>query len=494
MSMMLPHNHKFAICAVLLALCLGSLSVAAAEEARRIPAGQRQLFLDDDAIAKIENLKRTLHQPEKRGAVIRSGNPSQTIQTRTAPVWDPEAKHFKLWVMSTDEPLRISTDGLHWTAGPRPNLRIDHAVYDPHDKDPARRFKAALLNEGFAVSPDGVQWTKLDLPAIPSNDEGNFSYDPREGLFIHAVKRGGPFGRAVAIATSRDFKTWRDYGVVFHADELDQEIGKRRIAERLANPMLKQTEYNTPEHYSVQIYNMGVFHYEGLYIGLPSIYHHTGKVPPGWPGFEKLRLSPAMQDAVSKYGDYTGFYNIQQVTSRDLVHWQRVAERQPFLEASPLGAEAYDIQTIIGPSAPVVRDDELWFYYTGIKHYAFVTSGNEPGYDDYYPDKGAICLAVLRRDGFVSLDAGEEPGTLLTKPFVLAGTTLHVNVDARAGELGVTVLGEDGQTVAVAEPVMGDQPRAALRWKSGDLDSVKDKTVSLRLSLHNALLYSFWAE
>ena len=127
MSMMLPHNHKCAICAVLLALCLGSLSVAAAEEARSIPAGQRQLFLDDDAIAKIENLKRTLHQPEKRGAVIRSANPSQTIQTRTAPVWDPEAKHFKLWVMSTDEPLRISTDGLHWTAGPRPNLRIDHA-------------------------------------------------------------------------------------------------------------------------------------------------------------------------------------------------------------------------------------------------------------------------------------------------------------------------------------------------------------------------------
>ena len=494
MSMMLPYNYKCVIAAVLLALSEGSLSVAAAEEARRIPAGQRQLFLDDDAIAKIENLKRTLHQPEKRGAVIRSGNPSQTIQTRTAPVWDPEAKHFKLWVMSTDEPLRISTDGLHWTAGPRPNLRIDHAVYDPHDKDPARRFKAALLNEGFAISPDGVQWTKLDLPAIPSSDEGNFSYDPSEGLFIHSVKRGGPFGRSVAIATSRDFKTWNDYGLVFHADELDQGIGKRRIAERLANPMLKQTEYNTPEHYSVQIYNMGVFHYEGLYIGLPSIYHHTGKVPPGWPGFEKLRLSPAMKDAVGKYGDYTGFYNIQLVTSRDLVHWQRVAERQPFLEASPLGAGAYDIQTIIGPSGPVVRDDELWFYYTGIKHYAFVTSGNEPGYDDYYPDKGAICLAVLRRDGFVSLDAGEEPGTLLTKPFVLAGTTLHVNVDARAGELGVTVLGGDGQTVAVSEPVMGDQPRAALRWKSGDLDSVKDTTVSLRLSLRNARLYSFWAE
>ncbi len=43
------------------------LSVAAAEEARRIPAGQRQLFLDDDAIAKIENLKQPLHRTRPCG-------------------------------------------------------------------------------------------------------------------------------------------------------------------------------------------------------------------------------------------------------------------------------------------------------------------------------------------------------------------------------------------------------------------------------------------
>ena len=55
-----------------------------------IPCGQRQLFLDDVGIERIENLTRTLHQPSKRGAVVRSANPTQTIQTRTAPTWDPE--------------------------------------------------------------------------------------------------------------------------------------------------------------------------------------------------------------------------------------------------------------------------------------------------------------------------------------------------------------------------------------------------------------------
>ena len=39
------------------------------------------------------------------------------------------------------------------------------AVRDANDPDPDRRYKAALLNAGFAVSPDGVNWTKLDVPA-----------------------------------------------------------------------------------------------------------------------------------------------------------------------------------------------------------------------------------------------------------------------------------------------------------------------------------------
>src|SRR5689334_19865435 len=66
-------------------------------------AAQRQLFLDDYGIGSIENLRRSMHRPEKRGAVIRSPDPRQTVQTRTAPVWDPAAKLFKLWVLGIDQ-------------------------------------------------------------------------------------------------------------------------------------------------------------------------------------------------------------------------------------------------------------------------------------------------------------------------------------------------------------------------------------------------------
>ena len=191
-----------------------------------VPCGQRQLFLDDVGIERLENLTRTLHQPTKKGAVARSANPTQTIQTRTAPAWDPEEEVYKLWVIGTDESYRVSADGLHWTPRSEPNIGGPMAVRDGNDPDPGRRYKAALLNAGFAVSPDGVNWTKLDVPPVPSSDEGNFSYSEQEGLFIHTVKRSGPYGRSLALATSIDFEHWDDYGLVFHADELDQEMGR----------------------------------------------------------------------------------------------------------------------------------------------------------------------------------------------------------------------------------------------------------------------------
>ncbi len=498
MFMMLPHNHKCEISAVLLVLCLGSLSVAAAEEARRIPAGQRQLFLDDDAIAKIENLKRTLHQPEKRGAVIKPDQPWETaLQTRCAPVWDEQAKRYKLWLITSTPAAGVagttyaeSVDGVKWT---KPILRqwkyqdsrennfvavepdsawpanaMENVVYDPDDADPQRRFKGFLgaIGRQPIVSPDGIHWKKLDVPVLPSSDESNLSYDRQSRTFIATLKTSGPFGRSHGLWTSKDFQTWTNTGVLIHTDEEDQRLARANILTRLADDQFQQPRYNDPADYNADIYNVGVFRYEGLYVAMPAVYHATGKIP---------------------IGNTDGFHLVQLRSSRDLQTWQHAGDRKTFIGPSPVKGGAFDLTQLLPPSAPIVRDDELWFYYTGIKYRAEPAQPESGG-------MGAICLAVLRRDGFVSLDAGDEPGTLLTKPFVLAGTTLHVNVDARAGELGVTLLDGDGQTVAVAEPVTGNQPRAEFRWKSGDLDSVKGKTVSLRLSLHNAHLYSFWSE
>jgi hypothetical protein len=261
---------------------------------------------------------------------------------------------------------------------------------------------------------------------------------------------------------------------------MDQDLGKKHIQARTSDRTLQQTSYDDASVYRVDVYNMGVFHYEGFYIGMPAMFHATGPVP--------------------NYPNTDGFHLVQLACSRDLKTWLRLGGRQTFIGPSRLDSGAYDLTQILPPSAPVAKEDELWFYYTGLKYRAsFRYLGTYPdGETVPIPgrdcDGGAVCLAVLRRDGFISLDAGEDPGTVLTKPFVLGSTTLHVNVDASAGELDVTILDGGGQTIAVSEPVTGDQPRATMQWKSGDLANVKGQTVSLRFALRKGRLYSFWCE
>ncbi|MEE3373196.1 MAG: hypothetical protein VX346_27930 [Planctomycetota bacterium] len=444
----------------------------------RVPLHVRQLFLDDQGIAQRTALQRSMHRPSKRGAVIRSPDPTQTVQTRTAPVWDAAAKTYKLWVIGIDQNLWESPDGLHWSAGAKTNNRIMMAVYDPVDPDPRRRFKAPLLNNGFVVSADGIHWDKIAVSKIQSFDEGNFSYAPKQGLFIHTVKRKGTYGRALALASSRNFVDWHDLGIVFQSDERDQTLARQHIAARFADAGLHHPPYRDPSVYNVDVYNMGVFYYEGVYLGIPAMYHATGPVP--------------------NYPNTVGFHLLQLAFSRDLKHWQRLGDRSTWIGPSRHGSGAYDMTQILPPSAPIVRGDELWFYYTGLKwRGSFTYEGTFPnGKMVRIPGKdrdgGAICLAVLRRDGFISLDAGDSPGTLDTRPFALTGSTLRLNVDAHDGEIQATLLDSSGRILATAQPVTGDQPRAEVTWQEGSLADHLGERVTLRLTLRRASLYSYW--
>lgn len=487
-----------------------------------IPVGQRQLFIDDLGIKEINNLVRRMHQPRKLGAVIR---PDRSIgitshQTRTAPIWDPNEKVYKFLVHGCPDDMNISAcsyfesnDGLHWTKpslnqveydGSMDNnyLSIDNGiyrlapvlfVYDPNETDPLRRFKGAAhfmrrINDqqrepsvGFLVSPDARNWKMLDGISVRSSDEQNMSYDHISKQFILTVKHGGTKGgRAVWLSTSLDFEHWTEPELIFEADETDQELGRKNIEERLADCGLWQPLYNNPEAYKVDVYNMGVFRYEGLYIGMPAMYHAVGKIP--------------------NYPNTDGFHLVQLAYSRDMKNWQRLGERKTFIGPSPTGAGAYDLTQIIGPSSAIIKDDELWFYYTGLKYRANWEYVGEypngkhiplPGLD---PDVGAVCLAVLRRDGFVSLDAKEAKGTVVTKSFRLSDTNLYINADALNGNCVVEVLDRDGKILAESTNMTGDLLHGKVDWQSGNFALLQEQIISLRFILHNASIYSYWLD
>lgn len=480
------------------------------DKCRQFPAGERQLFLDDDDIARMEGLHRVFHQPRKRGAVIRrepalGGNP----EIRSAPVWDPEARVWKLWTICiTPEELHgiaglsgyhESCDGLHWYQpilreaeylGTRENnlvyipmgdgctAEILGAVYDGSDPDPDRRYKALSFTMApelailFATSPDGIHWNRVDIPPIASGDEPNFSFDESRHLFIATVKVPGPFGRSHALTVSEDFESWSEPELVFHADEEDQEQARRIIADRLADPTLQQPVFNHPEEHGVDVYNFAISRYESRYIGFASMFYHTGR---------------AWNDR-----NHDGFHHVQMACSRDMRSWQRMGERAPFIGPSPLGSGAYDTMQILGPSFPVVRGDQLWFYYSGIRH-------------RWHPPKvsrerAAICLATMRRDGFVSLNACESGGAVTTEPFQWEGERLYLNADAESGEIRCELIGTDGQPLAGYERnnsvcFTEDGVRQPFHWV--EKEAMPDKTecpVQLRVWLRDARLYSYWFE
>ena len=511
-------------------------SVATAQETVPVPAGERQLFLDDHGIAKIAGLQRTMHQPKKRGAVVKPDVPSDgnLLELRAAPIWDESERVYKMFylAMPMDDhrfigmALAVSKDGLQWDKpdwgqqieirGSMKNNRIavEHkpgvrdtfflnVVYDPDDPDAGRRYKALYGDEYRIplVSPDGIRWTKLAVPRLASADESSLVYDRKHRRFLAWLKTGNKYGRAHSLTISQDFRIWSESQLSFGADDKDQPLALKFIRERVADrglsrpvfvdddPDLGKPVRPGPKTWQAECYYIGVFPYEGLYIGFPSMFYPTGV------------------DANGNNCD--GFQLIQLASTRDLLTWTRHGDREPFIPPGRIDdglVGVWDRMQMFATD-PIVRDDELWIYYCGLKWrdnpYEFNSdrSSRDPKSlsaeerADRAEGMGAICLAVLRRDGFVSLDAGETPGEITTKPFKWSGSKLLANVETKEhGELRAEVLDTEGAVIATSQPMQGNQPRGEFRWNPALPQSLRGQQVSLRFTLREASFYSWWTE
>lgn len=536
--------HKPAILSTLLILLtFGQGRAAVARDPILLEGGRKQLFLDDHLIERTQNLKQVMHRPTKRGAVLLPDQPweGRFTVTVSAPMWIEEEARYKMvyearpfvykeanfrWA------LAVSRDGLVWEkpalgavefdgsrdnnliAAPE-NKRLWHVVHDPDDPDPARRFKGFLGHSGRrpVVSPDAVHWKILDVPTLPSGDAGTLTYDRERRRFLGLLKFGGRYGRSYNLSVSNDFVQWSEPRFVFSTDGEDQkhalEVIRRRIANAgLARPMFvdpdpslgwtpPEIEFKNRGTWNAQCYNIGVFPYEGLYIGLPMILYPTGARLP-----ERRNVD--------------AFHLIQLAMTRDLKQWKRLGNREAFIGPSRLEqglAGNYDRMQLMPTNRPVEKEEELWFYYSGFKWrvcpYDRYTDGSPRAPEslspaeraDYLEDAhSAIHLAVLRRDGFVSLDAGRHGGTLLTRPLVMAGDRLWLNLDASEGRVRVEILDVKGQPIPGfsgpdARSLSGDRIRLPVRWKGSEsLSRLSGQIVRFRIHLRQASLYALWTE
>lgn len=490
---------------LLLPLASASSAVAEpADPADPAPAwqparGVRELFLDDAGIERLEGLRRVLHAPERHPAnpVLRPEAPwEDRCQVYGTACYDDALGKFRLWYLTTPRdrglnPIRLPTheraphttlaayaeseDGVRWVKpalgqfpydGDDRNNLLDIGKYncegiavlhDPRDPDPGRRWKAAYWDHGsgdwevrdgkpyakpgprdgfcVAVSPDGIRWKPYEgnpVLARYCDTNQNLLFDPRLGRYV-AYSRFG-MGRRLARSESADFLHWSEPKLVLECDAADGP--------------------------ATQIYGAGVDLYEGLYLAMVWIYREGGD----------------------------GKIDTQLAASRDGVRWARVADRATWLalgdDESWEGGMARSVGRIIR------RGEKLYVYYCGVHG----PHGGPKFKNVVRKHRTAVGLVTLRRDGFVSLTAGEAPGRLVTRLFSLPEGDLHLNVDASKGSARVALLDAEGKPVPGLGPsaaATGDSTWAKVSWPAPVPEDLRGKSVRLEIELRSAALFAY---
>ncbi len=455
----------------------------------------RQLFVDDFLIADT-TLARRFHKAEKfeDNPVLRPETPLEQ-NGGAVPVacpfsdgvfYDPADKLFKMWYHAgwfDGTAHAISADGIHWTRrkldvvpgtnrvlAPREDFRRDGVSVwlDQETRNPAERFKMFLYARSathppggrLLTAPDGIHWTERGLMG-PLGDNTTMFYNAFRKKWVMSI-RSSRRNRTRDYWENSDFLAaavgrWPTRQPVFWcgADELDEPDPR--------------TECET------QLYKVDAVAYESLMFGLMQIHY-------GPPNGECAR------------GGFPKLTELEVAFSRDGFHWDRSC-RETFIGATWKEGDwerAY-IHSVGG--CCLVVGDRLYFYYG-----AFAGDdgrGQRTGAQSMYAN-GATGLAFLRRDGFASMEATGQAGTLTTRPVSFRGKHLFVNIDNPEGELRVEVLDEDGKliepfTCDVCLPIATDSTCQVVTWQGvDDLSGLSGRPVRFRFHLSNGRLFAFW--
>jgi len=469
-------NRSVAAVAVIVSCCLplGAVSELSAAD-RLVTVGQRtQLLVDDHVIVSREGLTRRLGQVTKANGgkpIFREGIFYGTVlydQGRFKMWWRKRGKVGYGYSESRDGirfTKRMDVSGINFAGDFTLTVMID-----PHETDPAHRYKASYdapgMAAGLAHSADGIRFTTYN---------GGKPVTTRAADTYNFLMWDGD-ARTYRLFTRTDFAgaggtdEWRGTRMMTNADPKRRPTGWKTVRNWVFDREGKS------ERKRRQIYAVTDWMRHGVHFAILSVYE--------WPG----DFSEGGQDNHKRHERDVMNYYI--ATSRDADSWDLswVYSSQPLVPRGPDGA--FDKDLVIPASTIVTHAGKHWIYYGGSNE-----RHGGPGFKAKRDQ--AVGLATIGEDRLVGLDA-KSRGTLVTRPFRLDGRRLLVNTNVRSGgSVRVALLDRRGRTlkrfsIGKSRPITGDQAAAVVDW-AGDatLESLAGEVVQLRFEVEKATLYSF---
>ena len=345
---------------------------------------------------------------------------------------------------------------------------------DRNEKDPSKRwkffnveYKPDYIQWQYVLkySADGIHWSKPVAQSGAVSDRCTAFYNPFTNKWVMSMRHHCNV-------------SWRSRAYLEHADPEEAVSLAHRLREGVPDkhivfwftPDDKEKRHERYPDVDPGIYNFDAIAYESIMLGFYS----------QWQGPENHIARGLM---IPKRNEIMLGY------SRDGFHFARPSH-SPFMPVNETdGAWNYgNMQSVNG--VPLIVGDSLYIYSSGrSKNGVWWDAGVSTG------------LATLRRDGFVSMRAGNKEGFLTTEKLSFDGKYFFVNADVKAkgAQLKVELLDADGNPIPGFTKrdcvVMrgADKTKQLITWKGKkDLGELNGSTIRAKFYLTRGDLYAFW--
>jgi hypothetical protein len=446
----------------------------------------RQLFVDDYMVSKMDGVQIMMHHPADKGIAFKFDKPWEgnfcayfTI-IKDGTLFRAYYRGLRYDKDNSDSEVTCyaeSDDGINWR---KPNLKLyqvngtrnNNVVlaeaapvmsnFSPFidtnpNANPDEKYKALGGSEKSGliayISSDGIHWKRLQEKAVFSKglfDSQNVSFwSTSEKKYICYFRtwsgKGYTGNRSVSRTTSDDFLHWSEPIHMTFGDTPPEDL---------------YTQQTSPYFRAPQIY---------IAIGARFI-----------PGRQVISEAEAKALNVIP-GYYKDCSDAILMTTRGGDRYNRTFMESFIRPGIGLGnwisRTNYPALNVVQTSAA-----EMSIYLN----------------ENYAQPTAYLRRYALRLDGFASLHAGYQGGEMVTKPFTFAGKELEINyATSAAGDIEIELQDENGNPIPGfamddTKEIIGNEIKRVVYWKANtNLCELSSRIIRLRIHLKDADLYSF---